>query len=68
MNRFLKSLRVQLGDTQQIVANYLNISVNTYNFKENGKYKFTLEEAHKLSIRYKKTIEDIFFNDSDVIM
>lgn len=66
MNRILKSLRAEYGDTQQDLAKYLGITVNTLNLKENGKYKFTLEEALKVSKRYKRPIEAIFFANSDV--
>jgi DNA-binding XRE family transcriptional regulator len=67
MNKVLKSLRARNGDTQQNLADFLGITVNTFNFKENGKYKFTLEEAYKISQRYKVPLEEIFFKDSDVI-
>lgn len=67
MNKVLKSLRARYGDTQQDLADFLGISVNTLNFKENGKYKFTLDEAYKISQRYKTPLEEIFFTKSDVI-
>lgn len=68
MNRTLKALRAERGDTQQDLANYLGITVNTLNLKENGKYNFTLEEALKISRRYHKSVEAIFFTKSNVDM
>lgn len=66
-NRNLKSVRIKFGDTQQDLAKYLGITINTLNLKENGKYKFTLDEALMISKRYNKTIEEIFFDDLDVV-
>lgn len=68
MNKVLKSLRARYGDTQQDLADFLGITINTLNFKENGKYKFTLEEAYKISKKYKTPLEEIFFKESDVKM
>lgn len=68
VNRKLKALRMQFGDTQTDLASYLEIRVNTLNFKENGKTSFTLEEAYKIAKRYNTAIEEIFFTDIDVNM
>ncbi|EKQ56335.1 MULTISPECIES: helix-turn-helix domain-containing protein [unclassified Clostridium] len=67
MNKVLRSLRAKHGDTQRDLAEFLGITVNTLSFKENGKYKFTLEEAYKISQRYSTPLEEIFFKDLDVI-
>lgn len=66
MNRTLKSLRIRFGDTQQNLAEFLGIGINTYNFKENGKNAFTLEEARKISLKYNMPMEEIFF-DKEVV-
>ena len=58
----LKSLRVKQGLKQQDVANYLGITVSVYNYKENGKRKFSIDEAIKLARLLKCDIEDIFLN------
>lgn len=58
----LKSLRVKQGLKQQDVANYLGITVGAYNYKENGKRKFSIDEAIKLARLLKCDIEDIFLN------
>ena len=63
-NKILKSYRVLYGDTQTDLAEYLGISLARYNLKENGSAKFTLEEAKKISDRYGKKIEDIFFAET----
>ncbi|MDY2734711.1 helix-turn-helix transcriptional regulator [Intestinibacter sp.] len=58
----LKSLRVRQGLKQKDVADILGIEANSYSCKENGKRKFTVEEAIKLSQLFKCKIEDIFLN------
>lgn len=66
VNRKLKSLRAKYGDTQTDLAEFLGIRVSTFNFKENGRTDFTLDEAYKIAKKYKKTIEEIFFTQDDV--
>ncbi|WP_027633345.1 helix-turn-helix transcriptional regulator [Clostridium hydrogeniformans] len=68
VNRKLKSLRAKYGDTQTDLADFLDIRVSTFNFKENGKTEFTLSEAYKISRKYNSSIEEIFFTDLDVDM
>lgn len=65
VNRKLKSLRVRYGDTQEELSQFLGIRINTYNWKENGRTKFTLDEAFKIAKRYGESIENIFFNHID---
>lgn len=55
----IKILRIIYGDTQEKVAKYIGCSVYTYNKKENGKSKFTVEELKKISILYKVSIEKV---------
>ena len=55
----VKILRIIAGDTQEKVAKYIGCSVCTYNKKENGKSKFTVEELKKISILYKVSIEKV---------
>lgn len=58
----LKKLREQFGYTQQEMANKLGYnSKSTYNQKENGIRKITVEEAHEISKIFDKSIEEIFF-------
>ena len=39
---------------QSVLAKELNIGLNTYSFKENGKTEFTLSEMRKLTLFFKK--------------
>lgn len=62
----LKGLMVERSITQQDLAQILNISVSTLNFKINGKSDFTIVEAKKVSKILEKGIEDIFSTDEAV--
>lgn len=58
----LKKLREQFGYTQQEMAKKLGYnSKSTYNQKEKGIRKITIEEAHEISKIFNKSIEEIFF-------
>ncbi|BAK21874.1 helix-turn-helix transcriptional regulator [Melissococcus plutonius] len=46
--------------TQQEIADYLGIAVQTYRLKENGKSEFTQDEMFALSELFNKKIEVIF--------
>lgn len=60
----LKKIREQSGYTQDEMSNMLGYnSKSTYNMKENGIRKITVEEAYKISKLFNKTIEEIFFNE-----
>lgn len=63
MSRKVKSLRVLYGDTLSDLAKEMGITKSTLCSKENGKRKFTLEEARFIAKRYEKTIEEIFFDN-----
>ena len=63
--RMLKGKRMIIGLTQADVAKKLGINVKSYNFKENGKSKFTLKELRKMSEIFNFTeeeIREIFFD------
>ncbi|KNF08093.1 putative transcriptional regulator [Gottschalkia purinilytica] len=60
----LKAVRVENGDTQEDAAKIINVSKETYNQKELGKRDFTLTEAVKLAKYYKKTLDQLFFDNS----
>lgn len=60
----LKKMREESGYTQDEMSNMLGYnSKSTYNMKENGIRKITVEEAYKISKLFNKTIEEIFFNE-----
>lgn len=63
----LKKIREENRYTQDDMANKLGYnSKSTYNMKEKGIRKITLEEAYQISKIFNKTIEEIFF-DSVVV-
>ncbi|MEG2380025.1 MAG: helix-turn-helix transcriptional regulator [Bacilli bacterium] len=59
-NYTLKSLRARRGLRQRDLAELLDIPITTYSSKENGKRKFTVEEAIILSDIFKCDIREIF--------
>lgn len=46
--------------TQQEVADYLGIAVQTYRLKEKGEYEFTQDEMFMLANLFNKNINEIF--------
>jgi putative transcriptional regulator len=63
----LKKIREENKYTQDDMANKLGYnSKSTYNMKEKGIRKITVEEAYQISKIFNKTIEEIFF-DSEVV-
>ena len=64
--RLLKSKRVLKGMYQHEVAKDIGISHKTYNFKENGKVEFNVEEILKviecLDLNFDE-VNDIFFSN-----
>lgn len=63
--RLLKSKRVLKGLTQEAIAAKIGINTKSYNMKENGKNKFSLEEAARISEYLDLNLEevnDIFLN------
>lgn len=63
----LKKIREENKYTQDDMANKLGYnSKSTYNMKEKGIRKITVEEAYQISKIFNKTIEEIFF-DSQVV-
>ena len=59
----LKGLMVEKNITQQELAQILQMSITTLNFKINGKSDFNVKEAKKVSNFFGKTIEEIFYID-----
>lgn len=59
----LKVYRTLFKKKQQDMADFLEIGLTTYNFKENGKKAFTLSEAKKLADYFNTTIDELFFKN-----
>lgn len=60
----LKAYRQLRGINQAVLAELTGVGLNTYNFKENGKKSFTLEEAKTISDYFGVTIDEIFFDNT----
>jgi len=57
--RLLKSKRVLKGLTQEQLASEIGINTKSYNLKENGKNRFSLVEAVKVSECLELNLEEI---------
>ncbi|MDK2584998.1 helix-turn-helix transcriptional regulator [Romboutsia sedimentorum] len=57
--RLLKAKRALLGLTQNEVANMMGINCKSYNFKENGRVGFSLDEVIKISSALNLSLEDV---------
>lgn len=58
-HRLLKSKRVLNGLTQEQIAYEIGINTKSYNLKENGKNRFSLDEVIKLSEILELNLEEI---------
>ncbi len=58
----IKGLRGELGLKQEDIADYLNISIMSYNRKENEKKEFKESEINKLIKLFDKPYEKIFLD------
>ena len=61
--KHLKALRVEAGMTQAQLAKLINMPFSSYQRKEAGLSKFTVDEAYKISKVLGLTIEEIFFTN-----
>lgn len=57
--RLLKSKRVLKGLTQEAIAAKIGINTKSYNMKENGKNRFSLEEAARISEYLELNLEEV---------
>ena len=57
--RLLKSKRVLKGLTQEAIAAKIGINTKSYNMKENGKNRFSLEEAARISEYLDLNLEEV---------
>jgi putative transcriptional regulator len=60
MNNRLRELRAELGWSQQKLAQKLEVSRQSVNAIETGKYDPSLPLAFKIARVFKRTIEEIF--------
>lgn len=58
----IKQFRESIGQTQEEFATIIKVSKVNYSKKENGKVKFSLNEAFEIANHFNKSIEDIFGN------
>lgn len=58
----IKQFRESVGQTQEEFASIINVSQVNYSKKENGKVKFSLNEAFQIANHFNKPIEAIFGN------
>ncbi|MEJ2599369.1 MAG: helix-turn-helix transcriptional regulator [Anaerolineales bacterium] len=65
MNNHLKVLRAERDWSQAKLAELLDVSRQTINAIENGKYDPSLPLAFKIAGLFEKHIEDIFEPDGD---
>lgn len=61
----IKKFRESVGLKQENFAAIINVSKVNYSKKENGKVKFSLDEAFMISKHFNKPVEFIF-GDSEV--
>jgi|TARA_B110000305_G_scaffold179617_1_gene199048 putative transcriptional regulator len=61
MNNNLKQLRYELSLSQDVFGSKLNVSRQTINSIENGKFDPSLPLAMKIAKFFDRKIEDIFF-------
>ena len=59
----IRKFRESLGLKQEDFAEIIHVSKVNYSKKENGKVKFSLNEAFLISKHFKKPIEAIFGNN-----
>lgn len=59
----IRKFRESLGMKQEDFAEIIHVSKVNYSKKENGKVKFSLDEAFLISNHFNKPIEKIFSND-----
>jgi putative transcriptional regulator len=60
----LKALRAELGWSQQLLAQKLEVSRQSVNAIETGRYDPSLPLAFKIARVFGRTIEEIFIDDA----
>lgn len=57
----LKGKRISMGYTQEDMAKMLNISLSSYNLKENGERDFSMDEVRRILELLDCDYREIFF-------
>jgi len=65
MKNRLEELRKKSGITQEILADRLEVSRQTINSLENGRYNPSIQLAFKLARFFNVPIEDLFIYEED---
>lgn len=65
MNK-IKAYRRAAGISQEALADAMDVTRQTIISLEKGKYTASLNLAYKLAQYFETTIEDVFFNQSDI--
>ncbi len=63
MNNRLKALRAERGWSQQLLAEKLEVSRQSVNAIETGRYDPSLPLAFKIARAFRKSIEEIFLEE-----
>lgn len=64
MNNRLKALRAERGWSQQLLAEKLEVSRQSVNAIETGRYDPSLPLAFKIARAFRKSIEEIFVEEA----
>lgn len=68
MKNRLKVLRAERDWSQQVLANQLDVTRQTINAIERGKYDPSLPLAFKISRLFALSIEEIFDDENDTVL
>lgn len=66
MENRLKALRTLKNISVKEIAEVLGITRDSYYLKERKKNKFTLDEAKKIADMMQMSIEEVFYNTSNI--
>ena len=66
MKLTLKQARMMREKTQQDMANFLGVHLNTYQRLEQNQELITIRQAKMISFFLELNVDDIFFNDNSM--
>lgn len=67
MDNKIKELRKENNITQDELAGAVGVTRQTIISLENGKYNASLQLAHKIALYFKRSIEDIFIFEEEIL-